>query len=97
VTVYDLGHESGQILCRSLGLDPFGGSGTTAVAAAIEGRDATLIDLDPRNILLVRRRLTDHCRILDETRDGDTIVWTVEPASRETVDAIAAGQMELFG
>jgi hypothetical protein len=77
-------------------LDPFGGSGTTAVAAAIEGRDATLIDLDPRNIDLVRRRLTDHCRILSETRDGDTIVWTVEPVSRPELDAIAAGQMELF-
>jgi site-specific DNA-methyltransferase (cytosine-N4-specific) len=78
-------------------LDPFGGSGTTAVAAAIEGRDATLIDLDPRNVDLVRRRLTDHCRILDEQRDGDTIVWTVEPVSRPELDAIAAGQMELFG
>jgi hypothetical protein len=40
--------------------------------------------------------VNDHCRILDEHRDGDTIVWTVEPVSRETVDAIAAGQMELF-
>jgi hypothetical protein len=77
-------------------LDCFGGSGTTAVAAAIEGRDATLIDLDPRNVDLVRRRLTDHCRILDEQRDGDTIVWTVEPVSRPELDAIAAGQMELF-
>jgi site-specific DNA-methyltransferase (cytosine-N4-specific) len=77
-------------------LDPFGGSGTTAVAAAIEHRDATLIDLDPRNVDLVRRRLTDHCRILDEHHDGDTITWTVEPVSRPELDAIAAGQMELF-
>jgi DNA modification methylase len=76
-------------------LDPFGGSGTTAVAAALEHRDATLIDLDPRNVDLVRRRLRDHCRILSEHRDGDTIVWTVEPAARTELDAIAAGQMEL--
>jgi DNA modification methylase len=89
----DCGHDAwrtGHVL------DPFGGSGTTAVAAAIEGRDATLIDLDPRNVDLVRRRLTDHCRILDEQHGGDTVVWTVEPVSRPELDALAAGQMELF-
>jgi hypothetical protein len=77
-------------------LDPFGGSGTTAVAAALDGRDATLIDLDPRNVDLVRRRLLDHCRIIDERRDGNTVVWTVEPASSTTREAIASGQLDLF-
>lgn len=39
-------------------LDPFGGSGTTAVAAAQAGRDAILIDLDWRNVDLTRQRIT---------------------------------------
>ena len=38
-------------------LDPFGGSGSTAVAAERLGRDSVLIDLDPRNEALVRQRL----------------------------------------
>ena len=38
-------------------LDPFAGSGTTLQAAAEQGRDATGIDLDPRNEHLIRDRL----------------------------------------
>lgn len=38
-------------------LDPFGGSGTTAVVATAHGRDCTLIDLDERNIDLARQRV----------------------------------------
>jgi hypothetical protein len=64
-------------------LDPFGGSGTTAVAAALEGRDATLIDLDRRNIV-------------SEQHDGDTVTWTVEQATRSEIVAEAGGQMGLF-
>ena len=78
-------------------LDPFGGSGTTAVAAALEGRDATLIDLDPRNVALVDKRLREVCRIHDRTTDGDTVTWTVEPESTKVLAAVAAGQLELFG
>ncbi len=50
----DCGHDSyrpGHIL------DPFGGSGTTAVAATGLGRDCTLIDLDARNADLARDRV----------------------------------------
>jgi hypothetical protein len=72
----DCGHDNYR---NGVAFDPFGGSGTTAVAAALEGRDAILIDLDQRNVDLTRRRLTDKCRILDETRDGDTWTWTVQP------------------
>lgn len=38
-------------------LDPFGGSGTTAVVALGHGRDAILIDLDGRNADLARGRV----------------------------------------
>jgi DNA modification methylase len=58
-------------------LDPFGGSGTTAVAAALCGRDATLIDLDSRNLDLCRKRLRETVGVLSETVDGDTTTWTV--------------------
>jgi DNA modification methylase len=77
-------------------LDPFGGSGTTAVAAALEGRDATLIDLDRRNVDLVRRRLAENVRIISEVHDGDTVTWTVEQVTRSELVADAGGQMDLF-
>jgi 16S rRNA G966 N2-methylase RsmD len=77
-------------------LDPFGGSGTTAVAAALEGRDATLIDLDRRNVELVHRRLAENVRIVSEQHDGDTVTWTVEQATRSEIVAEAGGQMGLF-
>lgn len=38
-------------------LDPFGGSGTTALVANTFGYDATLIELNPEYIALARRRL----------------------------------------
>jgi DNA modification methylase len=37
-------------------LDPFGGSGTTALVAEQEGRDATLIELNPEYVALQRDR-----------------------------------------
>ncbi len=38
-------------------LDPFGGSGTTAVVAAEEGRTATLIEREPAYVEIARKRL----------------------------------------
>lgn len=38
-------------------LDPFGGSGTTGAVAVGNGRDATLIDLDERNVELAAARV----------------------------------------
>jgi hypothetical protein len=89
----DCGHDAyrpGHVL------DPFGGSGTTAVAAALEQRDATLIDLDARNADLVRRRLAENVRIVSEHHDGDSIVWTVEQVTKSELVADAGGQMDLF-
>ena len=77
-------------------LDPFGGSGTTAVAAALEGRDCTLIDFDDRNVDLVRQRLGDHLRINSEVRHGDTIFWDVEVVSDSELRSDTLGQLDLF-
>lgn len=76
--------------------DPFGGSGTTAIAAATVGRDTILCDLDARNVDLIRQRISENFRIVDEVVDGDTYRWTVTPASKQEVANIAAGQETLW-
>lgn len=76
-------------------LDPFGGSGTTAVAAAMMGRDSLLIDLDERNVDLARERLRDSMLLLGEQRDGDTVTWTVD-ATLPGVKGEHPGQQSLF-
>ncbi len=38
-------------------LDPFGGSGTTAVAAIQEGRRCILIEREPKYVAIARRRV----------------------------------------
>lgn len=50
----DCGHDDYR---RGIVLDPFGGSGTTGVAAVRTGRDAVLVDLDERNVDLARERV----------------------------------------
>lgn len=50
----DCGHDDWR---RGHVLDPFGGSGTTAVVATGNGRDCTLIDIDARNVDLARERV----------------------------------------
>jgi hypothetical protein len=89
----DCGHDAwrpGRVL------DPFGGSGTTAVAAALEHRDATLIDLDRRNVDLVDKRLRENVRVLSCDIHVGRVVWTVEAVSPEAVAQHNAGQMELL-
>jgi DNA modification methylase len=77
-------------------LDPFAGSGTTGLAAALCGRDAILIDLDPRNVSLARHRIGDHVAILNESADGHVTTWTVEP-NLPGLKGEAEGQLSLFG
>lgn len=50
----DCGHGTWR---NGVVLDPFGGSGTTAVVALGHGRDAVLIDLDDRNAALASARV----------------------------------------
>jgi len=49
----DCGHDNWR---TGVVLDPFGGSGTTGVAAQAVGRDCVMIDLDERNADLARER-----------------------------------------
>jgi hypothetical protein len=79
-----------------LTLDPFAGSGTTAIAAATTGRNSVLIDLDPRSVHLVRQRITDNLHIISEETDGNTWRWTVETVTRQEIEAITAGQETLW-
>jgi hypothetical protein len=58
-----------QWLCRltktptgGIVLDPFGGSGTTAVAALLEGREFILIEQDPGYCDIARARIADAVR-----------------------------------
>jgi len=50
-----------RLLCPADGLvfDPFGGSGTTAVAAALEGRLCVTIEREPAYADIARRRVSD--------------------------------------
>ena len=50
-----------RLLCPADGLafDPFGGSGTTAVAAALEGRRCVTIERDPVHAATASRRVAD--------------------------------------
>ena len=50
----DCGHDSWR---QGVVLDPFAGSGTTAVVALGHGRDFVGIDLDARNADLARERV----------------------------------------
>lgn len=47
-------------------LDPFGGAGTTAVAAQRLGRDCTLVDVDERNAQLVHDRIAHDLVLPDD-------------------------------
>ncbi|MFN3298307.1 DNA-methyltransferase, partial [Caldimonas sp.] len=57
-------------------LDPFGGSGTTLIAAEKSGRIARLIELDPKYVDVIVRRWQD---------------WTGQQATREA-DGVAFDQ-----
>lgn len=76
-------------------LDPFGGSGTTAIAAALHGRNAVLVDLDPQNVDVARHRIRTELRLIDEQQDVATTVWTVEPPLPNQ-RAQAPGQRSIF-
>ena len=72
-------------------LDPFGGSGTTMIAAHKSGRKARLIELDPKYVDVIVRRWQEYAgaQAVREA-DGvkfDDLVGTVDAADASDVDA----------
>lgn len=59
LTGYEPGCNCQSGSTRGVVLDPFGGSGTTALVADSHGRDAVLIELNPDYIELMKDRLKD--------------------------------------
>ena len=55
-------------------LDPFGGSGTTMIAAHKSGRKARLIELDPKYVDVIVRRWQDYAGA-KATRQSDGMVF----------------------
>lgn len=53
-------------------IDPFGGSGSTLIAAHHHGSRAALIELDPRYVDVICRRYQNHTGILPK-RSGETV------------------------
>ena len=75
-------------------LDPFGGSGTTLIAAEKSGRQARLIELDPKYVDVIVRRWQEWSgkQALRES-DGirfDDLVGTADPADASDIDAEVA-------
>jgi len=72
-------------------LDPFGGSGTTLIAAEKSGRQARLIELDPKYVDVIVRRWQEYAgaQAVREA-DGvkfDDLVGTADAADASDVDA----------
>jgi DNA modification methylase len=69
---------------RDIVLDPFGGSGTTLIAAEKSGRQARLIELDPKYVDVIVKRWQDYSGgRATRQADGiafDELVEVVQPA-----------------
>ncbi len=75
-------------------LDPFGGSGTTLIAAEKSGRQARLIELDPKYVDVIVRRWQEYAgaQAVREA-DGvkfDDLVGTADPVDASDIDAEVA-------
>jgi hypothetical protein len=70
----------------------------TAIAAATVGRDSVLIDLDGRNVELIRQRLAENFRIVSELGNETTYFyeWTVETVTPTQLANHLAGQETLW-
>lgn len=65
-------------------LDPFGGSGTTLIAAEKSGRLARLIELDPKYVDVIVRRWQDWTG-KQATRESDGVAFDAQAASDSSV------------
>ncbi len=73
-------------------LDPFGGSGTTLIAAEKSGRLARLIELDPKYVDVIVRRWQDWTG-KQATRESDGVAFDDLSGLRETRVEVAAGDI----
>lgn len=71
---------------RDTVLDPFGGSGTTLIACERTGRQARLIELDPKYCDVIVQRYQDHCGN-SAVLEGDERSFTDVAAERKPVAA----------
>jgi site-specific DNA-methyltransferase (adenine-specific) len=71
-------------------LDPFAGSGTTAVASAIMGRECMAVELDPEYAEIAHSRA-----LYAEKHDAGTMAF--ELAEQPTAPAVDPRQVDLFG
>jgi DNA modification methylase len=67
---------------RDIVLDPFGGSGSTLIACQKAGRQARLIELDPKYVDVIIRRVQDYSGMA-AVLDGDGRSYEEIAASRE--------------
>ena len=75
-------------------LDPFGGSGTTLIAAEKSGRVARLMELDPRYVDVIVRRWQDWTGKA-ASREADGVAFDDLAAQREVVDVDSRPQQTL--
>ena len=73
-------------------LDPFGGSGTTMIAAHKSGRKARLIELDPKYVDVVVRRWQDYAGAR-AIRQSDGVAFDTLSVGGELRQEIAAGDV----
>ena len=73
-------------------LDPFGGSGTTMIAAHKSGRKARLIELDPKYIDVIVRRWQDYAGA-QAIRQSDGVAFDTLSVGGELRQEVAAGDV----
>ena len=70
---------------RDIVLDPFGGSGSTLIAAEKTGRQARLVELDPRYVDVIVRRWQDWTgQVATLEGDGQTFEMSKDSRQRST-------------
>ena len=65
--------DAGNYTCNCMVLDPFSGSGTTGLIAARHGRDAILIDIDPKCIQESKEIIENDAPLLNEVKVYDGV------------------------
>jgi DNA modification methylase len=73
-------------------MDPFGGSGTTMIAAHKSGRKARLIELDPKYVDVIVRRWQDFAGA-KAVRQSDGVAFDALSSSGELRQEVAAGDV----